>query len=76
MAHYKTTGCYMVRDRISLAEMKVQKILLDKENNVSLVFLANVDDEDQIFPIVAGIDRANGILQIIKNIPYLTSVNP
>lgn len=66
----------MVRDRISLAEMKVQKILLDKENNVSLVFLANVDDEDQIFPIVAGIDRANGILQIIKNIPTSRPLTP
>ena len=60
----------MVRDRLSLAEMKVQKILLDKENDVSLIFLANLDDEDQIFPIVAGIERANSILQIIKNIPF------
>jgi bifunctional DNase/RNase len=60
----------MKKDRLSLAEMKVQKILLDKENNVSLVFLANIDDEDQIFPIVTGIGRANSILQIIKNIPF------
>ena len=60
----------MRKDRLSLAEMKVQKILLDKENNVSLVFLANIDDEDQIFPIVTGIGRANSILQIIKNIPF------
>ena len=55
----------MGRDRLSLVEMKVQKILLEKENNVSLIFLASIDDEDQIFPIVAGIDRANSILQII-----------
>jgi len=60
----------MVRDRLSLVEMKVQKVLLDKENSVSLIFLANKDDEDQIFPIVAGIGRANSILQIIKNIPF------
>ena len=60
----------MVRDRLSLAEMKVQKILLEKENDVSLIFLANIDDEDQIFPIVTGIGRANNILQIIKNIPF------
>jgi bifunctional DNase/RNase len=60
----------MVRNKLSFAEMKVQKILLDEENSVSLVFLANIDDEDQIFPIVTGIGKANNILQIIKNIPF------
>ena len=60
----------MGRDSLSLVEMKVQKILLDTKNNVSLVFLANVDDKDEIFPIVTGMDGANSILQIIKNIPF------
>jgi bifunctional DNase/RNase len=59
----------MKNDGLSLAEMTVHKILLDKDNNVSLVFLANVDDEDQIFPLVTGIGRAKNILHIIKNIP-------
>ncbi len=45
----------MRRDRTSLVEMKVQKILFDKGNDVSLVFLANVHDEEQVFPIVTGI---------------------
>lgn len=60
----------MGKDKLSLVELKIQKILLDKEKNVSLIFLANVDDEDQIFPIVTGINRANSIIQIIKNIPF------
>jgi bifunctional DNase/RNase len=60
----------MKRDRHSLVEMKVQKILLDKENNVSLVFLANVHDEKQVFPIVTGIGGTKNIVQIIKGASF------
>ena len=60
----------MRRDRNSLVEMKVQKILFDKENNVSLVFLANVHDEEQVFPIVTGIGGTKNIIQIIQGTPF------
>ena len=60
----------MRRDKHSFVKMKVKKILFDKESNVSLVFLANVHDEEQVFPIVTGIGGKQNIIQIIKGIPF------
>jgi bifunctional DNase/RNase len=60
----------MRRDKHSFVKMKVQKILLDKENNVSLIFLANVHDEEQVFPIVTGIGGTNNIIQIIQGTQF------
>lgn len=50
--------------------MKVHRILLDKEHTVSLVFLASVHDEKQVFPIVTGIGGTKNIIQIIQDTPF------
>jgi bifunctional DNase/RNase len=60
----------MGKDSTSLVEMKIQKILFDEENSISLIFLANIYDEEQVFPIVTGICGTKNIIEIIKGTPF------
>jgi bifunctional DNase/RNase len=60
----------MEKDNTSLVEMKIQKILFDQENSISLIFLANIFDEEQVFPIVTGICGTKSIIEIIKGTPF------
>jgi bifunctional DNase/RNase len=48
------------------AQMDVQSILLDEASNIAVILLANVINEEQIFPIVAGLHGGETIIGIIK----------
>lgn len=49
------------------AQMDVQSILLDGSSKISVILLANVMNEEQIFPIVTGLPAGEKIAGIIKN---------
>jgi hypothetical protein len=47
--------------------MDVQSILLDGSSKISVILLANVMNDEQIFPIVTGLPAGEKIAGIIKN---------
>lgn len=49
------------------AQMNVQSVLLDGSSMISVILLANVVNEEQIFPIITGLPAGEKIAGIIKN---------
>lgn len=52
------------------AQMEVQSILLDDSSKISVILLTSVTNEEQIFPLVAGIHGGETIAAIIKKKQY------
>jgi len=48
--------------------MRVQKIMIERSSNVSLVFLENVKNEEQVLPILIGNFGAQAIIQIVQRV--------
>lgn len=55
----------MSRDA-TFVQMTVQSILLDEASEVSIILLANAINEEQMFPLVAGLHNGETIVGIIK----------